>query len=417
MTDSTVEACHCTCNRETCWLTQDAVLVPPPPLHVVVERLDDEVSWRRWRTSIEALEAHTCFNPWSGWNYAYHNWRLFAGGRPCWLIGTAAESGAGELPELYSAGFFFEEEDRRRYGTLRSLRSIHMMASRVPTFLLRQGYECSICRTLLGSINEIASQTGCHLSLLRRQDKKTSEIFMNELARRGIYFRKRLFSEEMRFLMPEDVEAYCMESHSLKRHVKDIQRRMRKIERETGERLHFVRKRGCNFDDPLLIPHWQAFEKVRCGGWQFQKGIETGNADAEQQLGMIRALGREWGRKGLLDLSVLYLGSEPVAALLSAAHHRHVWAWLTAFDDSLRSYGVGIMMFYQVLLDSNKRGDICIELGGEDTGWKETWANSREPIYEFEWRVGGLKGRLWSFVQSMRHRQKNKQQMQSIATE
>ncbi len=368
---------------------------------IQVTPLQSENDWQDIRKEFIQLENSSFSTPWSSWEHSFTLWKHFFPNQRCWVIRIPMPE--GRPSGLLAAAIFLEEQVTRRGISFTTLRSLDQMTMRLPAFPMRQGLEDMACRKMTDALPRIAEITQTDLIGLYRQDENNANRWLQELHARQHFVQSRIFTVSQLIQFPETFEEY--EQNLQREHknlIKNIKRSERKIEKDFHSRFEFQHVSGKTFSDPDFQELFEKFEQLRKNSWQIEEATKTGFSDPKLVAAYFREAAEHWAQKSELDLFLLSIEGKPVATYLGLIRKANAYALLTAYDRDYHRYGVGQFTFYNWLKRLHEIGIRNVELGGEGSSWKKSWAQQEDALYQIEIPLPSPKGWLWQAMQRIK---------------
>ena len=368
---------------------------------ILITPLKEEDDWHEIREDLESLEEEVEPSPWASWEYYYEWWRHFGRDKAVWLV----QCHQGEMP--LATAFWMEERQERRGVTFHALRSMDTMAMRTPPYLYARGREKEAVEAMTRALPMLVGQCRAELLTLYRQDEKALTPWLHELEAQQFRYSRRVFTHSDLIDFPETFDQYKSSlRHSL---IKNIERSERKIETDFGQPMRLEHLHGNLFADPRFEKIWPCFERLRNHSWQVENAREKELVDTRILTRFTRMTGELWSRKKALDLTLILIKGQPVSFLLGISMGDRYYAYLTGYDREYRSYGVGALAFLKALEQAHARGERLVELGGEGSEWKREYATRQSSLLQVEIPLPGIKGRIWSLFQKLKHGDENEE--------
>ncbi|MDR4508405.1 MAG: GNAT family N-acetyltransferase [Candidatus Brocadiaceae bacterium] len=126
--------------------------------------------------------------------------------------------------------------------------------------------------------------------------------------------------------------------------------------------------------------------------WQSKskKGYAISDPDVQ---GFFTDVTLSLAKKGMVDLSVLYVRSKPISFDWGVARKGKVSGLKKGYDPEFRQFGPGIVHFARLIEDSIKRGITEIDLGIEFHEAKMRWSRKEHGLCKIRYYSPGLKAR------------------------
>ena len=368
---------------------------------IQITPLQSENDWHNIRKEFKQLEESSLSTPWSSWEHSFTLWKHFFPNRRSWAVRIPMPE--GRPTGLLAAAIFLEERVIRRRISFTILRSLDQMTMRLPAFLMFQGLEEMACRQMTDALPRIATITQADLINLYRQDENNANLWLQELGVRQHFVQSRRFTVSQLIQFPETFEEYEQNiQRAHKNLIKNIKRSERKIEKDFHGSIEFHHVSAKAFSDPVVQDIFNKFERLRMNSWQIEEAEKTGFSDPKQVASYFREATEHWAQKGELDLFLLSIEGKPVATYLGLIRKPNAYALLTAYDRDYHHYGVGQVAFYNWLKRLHEIGIQSVELGGEGSSWKNSWAQRGEPLLQVEIPLPSPRGWLWQAMQHIK---------------
>ncbi|MBI5742130.1 MAG: GNAT family N-acetyltransferase [Nitrospirae bacterium] len=121
-------------------------------------------------------------------------------------------------------------------------------------------------------------------------------------------------------------------------------------------------------------------EKIRSIGvesWQGEKGVHL--AANEKGNKFLEAMADNFSRRGVLDVSFLYLNEEPIAYLSGARFKKTYFAIETGYKEKYFDVSPGMLLHLNVLERLYGYGDVELMDLGYDAPYKRRWTDTNRP--------------------------------------
>ena len=91
---------------------------------------------------------------------------------------------------------------------------------------------------------------------------------------------------------------------------------------------------------------------------------------------------RKMARRGMLDLSVLYAGAEPISFIWGPARPPNTCIAKLGFDPAFKAHSPGLVHLAMLISDSIDRRLSQIDMGMDVFDYKSKWSKQRRDLYE-----------------------------------
>lgn len=195
-----------------------------------------------------------------------------------------------------------------------------------------------------------------------REDSPNTDILKREAAKRGFH-PKTIHGVNCCYLpLNQDWESYF--SSLGKRHKTNINRVIRKAEREAGG-IEFTRKHPPEDLNSLLD---KIVEIHR------QRSQVKGRASFfETREAFVREVVSSFAEQGQTDLLTLQIGGKVAAYILAFDYHNVVYVWNVAFDPDYTPFAPGVLAFRFLIEDCMKNGYKEFDFMRGEEPYKEEW--------------------------------------------
>ena len=351
---------------------------------VEIISLQDEACWNEHQTLLTELSnGAKNARPFNSYSYWFNLWKHRFCDNPFYLYHIENK-----------AALLLREKMSKHHGlSYRKLVSIDTMSMACHS-LLGPSNEDKL--ELLASMAKLTASRGSNLLTLYRQDEASYPILRNYLRLRNLPYRFDLFTQRQRIKLNEGFATY--KSKLSKKMVKDVERRMRKVERDKDVSLSFQRYCGSEILDAGFDELWEKVLSVYNNTWQ---AIQT-RKNFDDAAPFYGDLARSWANEEILDLALLYDGDKPIAFFLNVIDKNTLWLVLTGYLPKYKKLGVGAQLFYKLLEDCDRRGFHSIDLGGECNDWKVRWCNDQKPLYNVTMALSGRRAHFWELATDLR---------------
>jgi hypothetical protein len=127
-----------------------------------------------------------------------------------------------------------------------------------------------------------------------------------------------------------------------KKRAKDIERNLRRLEREGDVRFERVTEPGA------VARRIEDFLRIEAGGWKGERGTALLSRPADAEFAR-RAFGGMGAASGLASVDSLLLDGEPIAVSVNIAAGETLFTPKCAFDERYRKFGPGMALEYKVI--------------------------------------------------------------------
>jgi len=365
----------------------------------IITPLTTEEDWLAIKDKLEDLERRCTPNPWALWESQFCLWKHFFKEQRCWFI--EIENPPGRPKGLLTAALWLEVHEKRRNLDFKILRSLDLLAMRLPPFYMPIDQEHEACRAMADAMPAIADATGADLVSLYRQDEKPGILWCQELKRRRILHRQQVFTHSNFVHFSGSFQDYMNQRR--KSIPKNLKAAQNKIERDFGAPPVVKNFHGNIFKKAENETAWSYFEDLRWRSWQYARARSKSKVDTDVLSSYTLEMAKIWARRNWLDLCLISVNGLPVSATLGITAGNVYYSQLTAYDRKYRKYSVGTLLFPFELECASQRGDKIVELGGEGSTWKSDWSNATEPLYLLEWPLTSIKATIWTIFQQVRN--------------
>jgi len=121
-----------------------------------ITKLNKAFDWESCRDRIGEFEKECEPNPWASWFNLNLIFKKHFPGSTFWL----AEIFSDQNGKLIAAGIWRETISKRKCLKLKVLRTVDVVAMRLPPFLMRKNYGEEACKMMAESLPGIARETG-----------------------------------------------------------------------------------------------------------------------------------------------------------------------------------------------------------------------------------------------------------------
>lgn len=284
----------------------------------------------------------------------------------------------------------------------KALRTLdHIFFMRSQPMLTLPGKEKDAADALLVQLEALREQTRTDMISLFRMDEQAIAPWREGLEAHGIAskFKMTTVSPQIRFEGTAD--EYLIGKH--KRMVKEIERKRRKHDRETGVELTTRCIQAHDIDDAAFEACLQDLEALEERSWQAEWEQNSERVDYEKTRAFNREAMALWRRRKMLTLYFMDRGEQPVAFWICLYSQPKLWVLVTGYDPDYHHVSIGLNSLVSMIRDVvDGMGVTTMELGGNVTGWKERWLTDAPETYQAEWSLGSVTGRMWGAAQSIK---------------
>ncbi len=353
-----------------------------------ISTLKNESAWLAVEKQLRDFEAFCSPDCYMNWNYQFSIWKALYRGKTAYLI----EFFDGGL--CVGAAFLLEDSQRRKGLNFRILRSMDFAVMQMPPLMMRRGFEDAALKAFSASRFAIARKCGADLVALYKIEKTSGEKLLSALKTFGLAGRSKVFNTNYQVETYEGIEAYIQSK--TRKTVYNIRRAARQLSETLGVEPQLLRLRGDVFGQEEFREKWKLFQAIRSRSWQMEDAGERGSEYSRMIENFFSDVLSEWSRKGWLDLALLMAGERVLAGQVNAIIGDEQWVILMAFDQELRNFSPGRVLFYYQLQDAWSRGDRRIIMGGASETGKSIWSNREDDTLTIEFPLYSVKGVLWS---------------------
>jgi CelD/BcsL family acetyltransferase involved in cellulose biosynthesis len=183
----------------------------------------------------------------------------------------------------------------------------------------------------------------------------------------------------------------------------NIRRQLKGLEREGEVKLVRLGSDGSQSRDGVSRLVEDAIA-VSERSWQGQSG--DGHAISSPDIrGFFTDVAVALARKGMTELSVLYVGSKPISFDWGVVRGGKMSGLKRGFDADFRQFGPGIVHFALLVEDSIERGMTEIDCGNEFSSYKKKWSHKEKKLCDVSYYPPGLRSNI---MQWRRHRRGQK---------
>jgi CelD/BcsL family acetyltransferase involved in cellulose biosynthesis len=163
-------------------------------------------------------------------------------------------------------------------------------------------------------------------------------------------------------------------------HRKNISRRINGLERK--DTLVMVRiGPGDVLEEGLLETLLSDSLDVSRRSWQASADEGRSISDPDT-IPFFREASQRMAAKGMLDLSVMYLGKRPLSFIWGLGRHGTTTIAKLAFDGEYGDYSPGLVHLAKHISDSIERKITCVDFGHEFADYKRKWGKQSLPVYD-----------------------------------
>jgi|GEM_PF-2637247 len=357
-------------------------------LRCKITAIKDEYGWLELEKPLRDFEAFCQPGCYMNWNYQFSVWKALYRGKTVRLI------------EFFDAGlligvaFLVEDLQTRKGLTFHVLRSMDFAVMHMPPMMMRRGFEQAALKAFAVSRLKIAHKCGADLVALYKIEDSPGKILLDMLKATGLPGRSHVFNTNYQVEIYDGVEAYIQSK--TRKTVYNIRRAARQLSELMGVEPKLLRLRGDVFGQDDFRDKWRLFQAIRSRSWQMEDAGERGSGYSEMIERFFDDVLIDWSRRGWLDLALLMADERVLAGQINAVIGDEQWVILMAFDQDLKNFSPGRVLFYYQLQDAWERGDRRIIMGGASETGKSIWSNREDDTLTIEIPLYSIKGILWA---------------------